>query len=291
MKPVAFDYVCPDSVEEAVAALAAHRGDAKVIAGGQSLMPMLNFRVVRPSLLVDIGRIIELDFLEETADGGLRIGALTRHHKLETSPLVARLFPVISEAMRHVAHVAIRNRGTIGGSLSHADPAAELPMLVKLLDAGIVAQSPAGTRTIPASEFFVGALSSALKEDEIVVRVDVPGLPPSTGWAFEEYARRAGDFALAAVAVLLDVEDGVIRMARIAMMGVGETPLRIPVAEAMLIGHSLDDPLLRQVVAAACEPLTPNLDLHASPDFRRHLAGVLTERVLKSAWVRATKEQ
>lgn len=285
MKPSVFDYACPDSVDEAVALLAANP-DAKVIAGGQSLMPMLNFRVVRPSMLVDIGRLLELDYLRETEDG-LRVGALTRHRTTETSPLVARMFPIIAEAMRHVAHVAIRNRGTIGGSLSHADPAAELPMLAILLDARIVTRSAAGGRVIEARDFFVGSLSNALEEDEIVVHIDFPRLLAGTGWAFEEFARRAGDFALASVAVLLERDQAnCVRHPRIAMMGVGETPLRIPAAEDLLRGQPWSEELMQAAVRAACDPLQPNADLHASPDYRRHLAAVLAERALRDAWSR-----
>lgn len=290
MKPPPFGYVRATTVEEAVATLAQHGGDAKVIAGGQSLMPMLNFRLLRPSVLVDIGRIPGLATLEETPDRGLRIGALTRHHTLETSPVVKRLFPVISEAMRHVAHLAIRNRGTIGGSLAHADPAAELPMMAVLLGAEIVTQSPSGKRVIPAMEFFLGSLTTALAEDELVVRVDVPGLPAGCGWGFEEFARRAGDYALAAVAVVLDAPGGKIRKARIAMMGVGETPLRRPDAEVLLAGRTLDNALIRDVVRVACGPLAPNTDLAASAEYRKHLAAVLTERVLRAAWKRASGE-
>ncbi len=289
MKPAPFDYACPDSVDEAVALLAGHP-DAKVIAGGQSLMPMINFRVVRPGLLVDIGRLLELDFLRATSNGGVCIGALTRHRVLETSPLIAERFPVVSEAMRHVAHVAIRNRGTIGGSLSHADPAAELPMMAMLLDAHIVAHSPRGERGIAAGDFFLGSLTHALAEDEIVVRVELPGLRPETGWAFEEFARRAGDYAIAAVAVLLHVTDGRIDEARIAMMGVADTPIRRPEAEAVLIGRALDDDaVMKAAIAVACDGLTPNQDLQASPDYRRHLAAMLCERVFAAAWSRAMK--
>lgn len=290
MKPAPFDYECPDTLSEALVFLSQRSGDAKIIAGGQSLMPMLNFRVVKPGLLIDVGRLLELDFLRESEDGGLNVGALTRHRTLETSALVAKRFPVISEAMRHVAHLAIRNRGTIGGSLSHADPAAELPMLSLLLDARIVACSVRGERTIAASDFFIGSLTNALADDEIVVRVDFPALPPGMGWGFEEFARRAGDFALAAVGVQLRAADGRISEARIAMMGVGETPLRLRAAEALLIGQPFDDAVVKAAVSGACDGLTPNRDLHASPDYRRHLAAVLCERVLRSAWRRALGE-
>ncbi len=202
MKPSQFNYVRPATLEQAIAALAAAAGDGKIIAGGQSLMPMMNFRLVSPALLIDINRIKELDFLEEQ-DGGLRIGALTRHHTLETSPLVKRLFPVLSAAMAHVAHLAIRNRGTIGGSISHADPAAELPMMMLLLEAKVTATSPRGKRVIDAADFFVAALTSDLQEDEIVTEITLPALPAGAGWAFEEVARRPGAYAMAAVGVVL----------------------------------------------------------------------------------------
>lgn len=287
MKPAPFDYCCPDTIDEAVEVLAANVDDAKLMAGGQSLTPMLNFRVVRPALIIDISRLLELEYLRERNDGGLTIGALTRHRVLETSALVANRFPVIPETMRNVAHLAIRNRGTIGGSLSHADPAAELPMLSRLLDAVIVARSVRGEREIPASEFFVAPLTTALDDDEIVIRVELPGLPAGMGWCFQEFARRAGDFALAAVGVLLDVQGGEIRQARVAMMGVGDTPLRRPEAEAALTGKTLSDEVMADAVHAACDSLQPNTDLHASPEFRRHLAGVLMERVTRTAWQRA----
>ncbi|MBP0623754.1 FAD binding domain-containing protein [Cupriavidus consociatus] len=287
MKPAPFDYCAPDSVEEALDILATHGGDAKVMAGGQSLTPMLNFRVVRPNLIVDISRLIELDYVRSSGQGGLTVGALTRHRELETSSLVASRFPVIPETMVNVAHLAIRNRGTIGGSLSHADPAAELPMLTRLLDAEIVVRSTRGERVIASEDFFVAPLTSALEEDEIVVRVEFPGLATGMGWCFQEFARRAGDFALAAVGVLLDVRDGIIHEARVAMMGVGDTPLRRPESEAVLTGSALSDAVVAEAVQAACVSLEPNVDLHASPEFRRHLAGVLMERVLRKAWQRS----
>lgn len=287
MKPAPFDYCAPDSVEEALDILATHGGDAKVMAGGQSLTPMLNFRVVRPNLIVDISRLIELDYVRTSGQGGLTVGALTRHRELETSSLVASRFPVIPETMVHVAHLAIRNRGTIGGSLSHADPAAELPMLTRLLDAEIVVRSTRGERAIASEDFFVAPLTSALEEDEIVVCVELPGLPTGMGWCFQEFARRAGDFALAAVGVLLDVHDGIIHEARVAMMGVGDTPLRRTEAEAVLMGSTLSDAVVAEAVRAACTSLEPSVDLHASPEFRRHLAGVLMERVLRKAWQRS----
>jgi carbon-monoxide dehydrogenase medium subunit len=286
MKPAPFDYCCPDSVEEAVQLLAANMGEAKIMAGGQSLGPMLNFRVVRPGLVVDVSRILELDFVRERKDGGLSVGALTRHRVLETSRLVARCFPIIPDIMQHVAHLAIRNRGTIGGSLSHADPAAELPMLVRLLDAEIVARSTQGERTVSAHDFFVGPLSTVLEDDELVVRIELPGMRHN-GWAFEEFARRAGDFALSACGVLLRLEGDCVRDVRVAMMGVGDTPLRRSEAEAALKGEVLSDAVIERAVEAACEGLEPRQDLHASPEYRRHLSAVLVRRCIRRARERA----
>ncbi len=204
MKPPVFDYIAATSTEMAVAALAQAGGEGKILAGGQSLMPMLNFRLLRPAILVDINRIPGLGFIEETADS-IRVGALTRHFALETSPLIARHLPVLSCAMTHVAHLAIRNRGTIGGSLSHADPAAELPMMALLLDAELRIVSANGTRSVAAHDFFLDTMSVALDGADILTEIVLPKLPPRTGWGFEEVARRHGDFALAAVAVTLTV--------------------------------------------------------------------------------------
>jgi carbon-monoxide dehydrogenase medium subunit len=289
MKPAAFDYVVADSVEAAVAALADAGGDAKILAGGQSLVPMLNFRLLRPSLLVDINRIPGLAFVAD--DGGaIRVGALTRHHRLETSSLVARGLPVVACAMRHVAHLAVRNRGTIGGSLAHADPAAELPLLALLLDASLVVASPSGRRTVAARDFFLGALTVALAADEMLAEVVLPKPPAGCGWGFAEVARRHGDFALAAVAATLAVAGGAVGQARIAMTGVGETPRRAGEAEALLAGRALDRRALDDAIAAVRAAAEPPTDLHASSDYRRHLVGVLAGRALADAWRRARGE-
>jgi CO/xanthine dehydrogenase FAD-binding subunit len=284
MKPAAFEYVVADSVEMAVASLAA--GDAKIIAGGQSLVPMLNFRLLRPAILVDINRIAGLAFIRDDA-GTVAIGALTRHHQLETSPVIARHFPVLSRAMTHVAHLAIRNRGTIGGSLSHADPAAELPMMAMLLDAELCAVSSAGSRTVAARDFFQGALTVDLAEGEMVTEIMLPKLPPDTGWGFEEVSRRSGDFALAAVAATLTLSDGVVAQARIAMTGVAPTPRRADAAEALLTGMRPGAGNSDAVIDAVRAQAEPETDLHASADYRRHLVGVLAARALAAAWQRA----
>jgi len=284
VKPAPFDYVRASSVEEAVAALAASNGDAKVLAGGQSLVPMLNFRVVDAPLFVDINGIEGLDLIEEKEDGGLRIGALTRHFALETSVSVRDRFPVLHEAMKHVAHLAIRNRGTIGGSLSHADPAAELPMMAVLLDAKIVAAGPDGEREIPAGDFFTAPLTTVLAPDEIVVAVDLPGLPAVTGWGFEEFAQRRGDFAVAGVAALVTREGGTVTNTRIALMGLHDTPVRARSAEAAF-GESGRE----AAAVAARQDADPMNDLHGSADYRRHLAEALTRRVLTAALERAAQ--
>ena len=287
MKPASFDYIAADSLDMAVAALAAAGADAKIIAGGQSLVPMLNFRLLRPSILVDINRIPGLAFIAET-ENDIRVGALTRHHQLETSPVIARHLPVLSCAMTHVAHLAIRNRGTIGGSLSHGDPAAELPMLALLLDAELHIASASAKRTVAARDFFLDALTVDLAGGDIVTEIALPKLPPQTGWGFAEVARRRGDFALAAVAVILTVVAGAIAQARIDLTGVGPTALRAAAAEALLVGHALEPDQTSRAIDGVRAAIEPETDLHASADYRRHLAGVLTGRALAAAWRRAT---
>lgn len=290
VKPPKFDYIQPATVEEAIEALAAADGGGKVIAGGQSLMPMMNFRLLSPTILVDINRIEALSKFEEREDG-LVVGALTRHRVMETSEVVKRRFPVINAAMAHVAHLAIRNRGTIGGSITHADGAAELPMMMLLLETRITMASPRGIRTVDAEQFFVGALTSAVEDDELVTEIFIPDLAEGHGWAFEEVARRSGDFALAAVAIIMVVEDGKVAEARVGVMGVGETPMRLFDVETVLWGEALSDDLVDAAVAAAREAVSPMTDLHASGEYRRHLLGVLVKRALHAAWKRANGEQ
>ncbi len=290
MKPPKFAYLRADTLQEAVNALAQSEGEGKIIAGGQSLVPMLNFRLLSPTVLIDINRIPELNHLTELPDGSLKIGALTRHHTLETSQAVKRLFPLLHAAMAHVAHLAIRNRGTIGGSITHADPAAELPLMMMMLDAQITMASNRGKRVVDAEAFFVAALTTAVEEDEIVTEVHLPALPSGAGWAFEEIARRAGDFALAAVAVVLAVGEGRVTEARLGVMGVGDTPMRMYDAETILFGQACDAQTLNDVVAAVQAAIEPGTDLHASAGYRRHLVGVLVRRAVLTAWQRATGE-
>jgi carbon-monoxide dehydrogenase medium subunit len=290
MKPPVFEYVRAASVDDAIAALQQAGGDGKLLAGGQSLMPMLNFRLLRPSVLIDINRIPGLDAIEERRDG-VHIGALARHHKVETSALVAAHFPVIAAAMAHVAHLAIRNRGTIGGSLAHSDPAAEWPMLCVLLGAKVKVRGAGGARTIAAADFHVGPLATALAGTELLEEVVLPYLPPGTGWGFDEVARRVGDFAIVAMGAAVTLTGGRVSGARIAITGVGDAPLRVAHAETILAGADAPDPgLLDAAAQAVTDAVQPNSDLHASGDYRRHLAGALTRRVVRAAFLRAKGE-
>jgi len=285
MKPPPFDYIVAIDRDTALATLARAGGDAKILAGGQSLMPMLNFRLLRPSILVDINRIPDLGFIEETPDS-IRIGALTRHFQLETSPIIAQHFPVFSYAVAHVGHLAIRNRGTIGGSLSHADPAAELPMMAVLLDARLRIVSATGSRTVAARDFFLDTMTVDLDGTELLTEIVLPKLPVRTGWGFEEIVRRHGDFAIAAVAATLTLSGSEIVQARIALTGVAPTTLRAAEAESLLVGREFDENLSRRAIEAVREAISPETDLHASAGYRRHLAGVLTGRALTAAWQR-----
>ena len=281
MKPARFEYVAPATVDAAVEALLAANGEGKVIAGGQSLLPLLNFRMARPAVLVDLNGIKELSFIELRGDR-VAIGALTRHREIEQSPLIASRLPVMSAAMRHVAHLAIRNRGTIGGSLSHADPAAELPMLAVFYDATIMVQGPSGRREIAAESFFVDALTNCLEQDEIVVEVQFP-IPQQHGWAFEEVARRFGDFALASIAVSVSRSASDLQGARVAAMGVADTPLRLRTVEDQIAGMQINDALPRHFSELVMSSVSPNSDLHASAEYRRQLLGALAERAMTTA--------
>jgi len=290
MKPAAFQYVQPHSRAEAIAALGQHGGSAKLLAGGQSLVPLLNFRMLRPEVLIDVNRIPGLDHVAWADGAGLRVGALTRHYALETSAVVAQHFPVVSAAMAHVAHLAIRNRGTIGGSLAHADPAAELPMLALLLDAEITTESIRGARTLAARDFLVGALATALADDEMITEVRFPPLPAGAGWDFAEFALRTGDYAIAAAGAMVVLRDGKIAEARLALMGVGETAIRATAAEKHLIGERYRPDVVQAAAASARKAVSPTSDLRASADYRRHLVAVLSEQVLAAAWRRAEQE-
>ena len=287
MKPPPFEYFAPDTVEEALALLAQYGDEAKPLAGGQSLVPVLNFRLARPAVLVDLNRIDLLAGIE-AADGGLRIGAMTRQRRAERDELVRRHAPLIAEALPHVAHPQIRNRGTIGGSIAHADPAAELPALALALEATLRLRSAASDRTIAARDFFTGLFATALAADELLVEVDLPPLPARSGCAFEEVARRHGDYALLAVAAVVALDDAERCVeARLAYVGAGPGPLRSAAAETALTGRRIDDAAMRDAAEAAFVELDPGGDVHASADYRKALARVLTARALARAVERA----
>ena len=290
MKPAAFDYIAPNSLEAAVEAIAAANGDGKVLAGGQSLMPLLNFRMTRPTVVVDLMHIPGMSFIELRGNA-VAIGAMTRHADLEFSDLVASKLPVMAAAMRHVAHLAIRNKGTIGGSLSHADPAAELPMLAVFYGATLKVQGSNGRRDIAAEDFFVSALTNCLDPDEIVFEIDFPVLASHAGWAFEEVARRFGDFALACIAVSFDVLDDKIADARVAVMGVADTPRRLREAEQVLKGARRGPEAAARFAEVVRSCLSPPSDIHVSAEYRKNLIGALAERAFTTAWTRAVGEQ
>jgi CO/xanthine dehydrogenase FAD-binding subunit len=281
MKPAKFEYFAPTTVDAAVQALAAANGEGKVLAGGQSLLPLLNFRMARPSVLIDLNGIKELSFIELRGES-VAIGALTRHREIEHSTLIASNLPVMSAAMRHVAHLAIRNRGTIGGSLSHADPAAELPMMAMFYGASLTVQGPEGRRAIAAKDFFVDALTNCLEPEDIVVEIEFPVLQHD-GWAFEEVARRFGDFALASVAVSIRRGNSGIEDARVAVMGVADTPLRLDNVEQQLCEIEVDSRMPDRFSEWVTSSVTPNSDLHGSGEYRKHLLCELAKRAMRTA--------
>ncbi len=288
MKPPSFDYAAPKTVGEAVALLQQHEGEAKILAGGQSLMPLLNMRLARPGLLVDAARVDGLDFIREV-DGSVAIGAMTRQRAVEFSELVQTRHPLLHVATRHIAHPQNRNQGTVGGSLAHADPAAELPATALALDAEFRAVGPAGERRIKAADFFVTYLTTALEPNEVLTEVRFSALPARSGWSFIELARRHGDFALAGVVTYVTLDGGRrCSDARIVLFGVGATPVRAAGAERLLVGDTLGDTLFEQAGRAASEEIDePLSDVHASAEYRRDLARVLTRRALAEAASRA----
>src|SRR5262245_32982957 len=286
MKPPRFDYHAPQSIDQAVALLARYGGDAKVLAGGQSLMPMLNFRLARPAALVDVNRVAALAYIRED-NGTVAFGAMTRQRTIEFSPVVAQRLPLLGEATRWVGHLPIRSRGTIGGSIAHADPSAEYPAVLTALDGEVVAQSPRGRRTLRPAELFETYLTTRLAADEIVVEVRLPAMPAGAGYAFEEFARRHGDFAIVGIAAMV-VRDGArCTMARLATAGAGPVPARLRDAEAILERDGLGDAALAAAAARAAALVSPGGDVHATAAYRRHLTGVLTARALRRAVDRA----
>jgi CO/xanthine dehydrogenase FAD-binding subunit len=287
VKPAKFDYFAPTTVDEALDLLARHGADAKLLAGGQSLVPVLNFRLARPAVVIDLNRVAALAFIEERGEA-VAIGAMTRQRAIERSDVIAGRIPLLHEATRLIGHLPIRTRGTIGGSLANADPAAEDPAVAAALDATMVLRSRRGPRRVPAREFFRGLLTTALEPDELLCEIEFPAARNGVGAAFAEISRRHGDFALAGVGAQLRMENGRAAEVRLAACGVGPGPVRLRAAEAIA---AQDGPTARSIAAAAeaaAREVAPGSDVHASADYRRHLARAMTQRALAEAARRAT---
>jgi carbon-monoxide dehydrogenase medium subunit len=289
MKPAPFEYVAPHSLDAALNIMQEYGYDAKLLAGGQSLVPMMNFRLAQPAVLVDLSGISELRSIGQNEAGELLVGAMARQCYLERDPLVAKLAPLVHEAIPYIAHPQIRNRGTMGGSLAHADPAAELPAVTLALKARFHLQNTAGERWVDAQEFFLGLFATSCGAEEILLEVAIPPLPGRTGYAFEEFARRHGDYALAGVAALLSLDDnGVIDEARLVYLSAGEVPITAFEAAALLRGNRPSDSIFQAAAElASTQEISPVGDIHATTRFKRHLARVLTTRALERAVVRA----
>jgi aerobic carbon-monoxide dehydrogenase medium subunit len=283
MKLPPFEYACPATLNEAVALLASHDGEAKPLAGGQSLMPMMAFRVAQPSLLVDLRKLTDLNKIAIGADG-VRLGAMVRWRDILDDKRLKTAHPLLAAAVEHVAHYQIRNRGTVGGSVCHADPAAEMPGIAVTCDAEMTATGKGGQRVIKAADFFQGALTTALKPDEILIEVKLPAWPASRRFGFQEFARRRGDFAMAGVAVFYDPDaSGKAANAHVGVIGVGDKQRRLAKAEAAINGNKIDDATVAKAAAAASAEVEAQDDIHASAAYRRALTGTLLERALKAA--------
>jgi CO/xanthine dehydrogenase FAD-binding subunit len=287
MKPPPFEYHAPASAAEALDLLARHGADARLLAGGQSLVPLLNFRLSAPAVIVDLNRTAELAYIKEDT-GRVRIGAMTRQRTIEFSPLIKARLPLLSEATRWVGHLPTRTRGTIGGSIAHADPAAEYPAVASVLDAELVIRSAGGAeRVVHPAEFFRGLMTTALAPGEMLSEVRLPVAPPNSGCAFEEFSRRHGDFAIVGIAAMVVVEGERCRQARLSACGAGPIPVRLRGAEEIVERGGLGERVVDEAAARAAQLVDPGADLHASVEYRRHLTRVLTRRALKRAIERA----
>ena len=282
MKLPPFEYACPTTLSDAVALLASHDGEAKPLAGGQSLVPMLAFRVASPSLLVDLRKLAELRQIK-IADDGVTLGAMVRWRDILDDTRLRKAHPLLVAAVEHVAHYQIRNRGTVGGSIAHADPAAEMPGIVVTCEAKIAVVGKSGARVIDAANFFQGPLMTALKPDEIITEIRLPAWPAKRRFGFQEFARRRGDFALAAAMLFYDEEGGKARNAHAGAIGVADRPLRLPAVEQVLNGNKIDDAIIAKAEAVASASVEPADDIHAGGAYRKALIGVMVERALKSA--------
>jgi CO/xanthine dehydrogenase FAD-binding subunit len=292
MKPAPFKYIAATSLEHALSLKGEYGDDAKFLAGGQSLMPTMNFRLAQPTILIDLNRIEGLGAIRPCNAGGAHIGALTRYRTLERDSGFAQMFPLIAEALPHIAHPQIRNRGTIGGNLSHADPASELPAIMVALGARFRIQAAKQERWIEAPDFFLGALTTDLQPDEMLVEVELPLSKPRTGSCFMEIARRRGDFAIAGVAAMMTLgEQDECTHVRLTFCGVGETPIDASQVADPLIGRAPTEAAICEIAASVQAMIDPGGSVHATADYQRHVAGVLTERALQTAHQRARHGQ
>jgi carbon-monoxide dehydrogenase medium subunit len=282
MKLPPFEYACPTTLSDAVALLASHDGEAKPLAGGQSLVPMMAFRVASPSLLVDLRKLAELRQIK-IVDGGVTLGAMVRWRDILDDARLRKAHPLLVAAVEHVAHYQIRNRGTVGGSIAHADPAAEMPGIVVTCEAKIAVVGKSGARVIDAANFFQGPLMTALKADEIITEIRLPAWPAKRRFGFQEFARRRGDFALAAAMLFYDEDGDKARNAHAGAIGVADRPLRLPAVEQVLDGNKIDEAVIAKAEAAASASVEPADDIHAGGAYRKALIGVMVERALKSA--------
>ena len=289
MKPAPFEYKAPDTLEEALELLAEHGSEAKILAGGQSLIPSMNFRVLQPAMLIDINRIEGLEEIKVSDSGGVSLGSMARQASLEHDPKIAEITPLLHETLPHIAHPQIRNRGTIGGSLVHADPASELPVYALARDARMRLQKVGGERWVDASDFFLGMFTTAVNSDELLVEIEISPPPAGFGWSFQEIARRRGDYAMMGVAAWLTLaSDGKCEDTRLVYLNAGDGPVRAEDAEAALRGEQVSDEVIDEAaVIASQKEIEPFGSVHATESFQRHLAHVLTRRALQTAHARA----
>lgn len=282
MKLPPFEYACPSTISEAITLLASHDGDAKPLAGGQSLVPMMAFRVAAPALLVDLRKLPELRQIK-IADDGVTLGAMVRWREILDDARLRTAHPLLATAVEHVAHYQIRNRGTVGGSIAHADPAAEMPGIAVTCEARIAVVGKAGARTIDAANFFQGPLVTALNPDEIITEIRLPAWPAKRRFGFREFARRRGDFAMAGAALFYDEDDGTAKNVHVGAIGVADRPLRLAAVEQALNGRTIDEAAMTEAEAAASASVDPADDIHASGAYRKALIGVMVERALRAA--------
>ena len=289
MKPAPFDYYCPETLDEAMRLLDEHGDDGKVLAGGQSLMPLMSLRLARPAVIVDLNRVSGLDGIAAHGDGVLSIGALMRQRALERDADLPARNPLLAAAVPLIGHFQIRNRGTVGGSLVHADPAAELPAVTVALGADFVLASAGGERVVSADDFYLGYMATAIEANEVLTEIRAPAWKAGRLWAIDEVSRRKGDFAMVGVALWADMDGAACADARITLFGVGGRPVRVEKAEQRLKGAALDDATLNEVERIVFEELEPDSDIHASALYRKEVGGVLTRRALRAAAARATE--